>query len=230
MESHLADEPRQVEASSPVAVAPEVDPGQDDLPVTVVDPPPDLGENGFRRAAPGGAAHLRNHAERAREAAAVLHLHERPDPVEADVGPDAADRADVARDELRRPLSGKTDDCDVLGQAGERVAGKVGRTARHVDPLRSSRGAARCLARLAHGLVGDAARVHDGDVRRLARLDVAVGDQALADLLDVRLGDLAPEEVDRERRHAVVDASPGGKRARFAEAGAGPPAPHLGDS
>jgi hypothetical protein len=51
--------------------------------------------------------------------------------------------------------------------------------------------------------VRDAARVDDGDVG-LERLDVAVGDESLADILRVGLRDLAPEETDGERRHAPI--------------------------
>ena len=51
------------------------------------------------------AAYERDHAEGATEAAAVLHLDERADAIEARVGLDAADRADVARHRVRDLLA-----------------------------------------------------------------------------------------------------------------------------
>ena len=68
------------------------------------DAAPDLAEDGVGAAAAGGAAHERDHAERARERAAVLDLDERADAVEPGVGLDAGDRADVAGDRLDRLL------------------------------------------------------------------------------------------------------------------------------
>jgi hypothetical protein len=66
-----------------------------------------------------------------------------------------------------------------------------------------ARGAGGGLARLRHGLVRDAARVHDGDVaaRGAVDLDVPVGDQRLAHRLRVGVGDLAAEEADGEGGH-----------------------------
>src|SRR5262245_3083242 len=73
----LADKPRQVVAGRPAAIATEVDAGEHDLAVALADAPPDLTEYRFGRPAARSAAHLRNDTEGAREAAAVLHLHER---------------------------------------------------------------------------------------------------------------------------------------------------------
>ena len=83
-----------------VAEATEVDAGEDDLAVPLRDAPADLAEHRVGAAAPGGAADERNHAERARERAAVLDLDECPHPVEPRVRLHAADRAHVAGDRL----------------------------------------------------------------------------------------------------------------------------------
>src|SRR5438552_11040974 len=80
---HFAHEPRELVPGFAVAVAAEVDPGEDDLTMTLVDAPTDLGEHCCRRAAPRGSADERDDTEVAREAAAVLDLHECPHPVEA---------------------------------------------------------------------------------------------------------------------------------------------------
>ena len=105
-------------------------------------------EHRLGAAAPRGAAHERDHAEVAREAAAVLHLDERAHAVEPSVRLDAADRADVAGDERRRLLAPPRDDDDVLGQPGERVAGEVRAAAGDVDAPMRARGARRRLAGL----------------------------------------------------------------------------------
>src|SRR5947208_2515106 len=58
------------------------------------------------------------------------------------------------------------------------------------------------MPRFAHRLMRDAARIDDCDVS-LARLEVTVGDQPLADRLSVRLRHLAAEKSDREARHGA---------------------------
>jgi hypothetical protein len=58
------------------------------------------------------------------------------------------------------------------------------------------------LARLGDGLVRDAARVEDRDLRVARALLVTVGEQALADLAGVRMRDLAAEEADGKRGHS----------------------------
>ena len=184
----------------------------------LVDSSADLAQNRLRRPASRSPANLRDDAEVAGEAAAVLDLNERADPIEADVGPDAADRPDVPRDEVRRPLAGEPHDADVVRKPGERVAGQVRAAARHVDEPRPAGGPTRRLPRLPHRLVGHAAGVDDRDVRVGARLEVAVRSQPLADLLGVGLRDLAAEELDGEGRHQGADASP---RGRAGPAGSG---------
>src|SRR6266700_4979150 len=91
-----AHEPRQLVAGRAVAVATEVDAGEDDLAVPLLDAAADLVEHGCRRAAPGSAADERNDAEVAGEAAAVLDLHKCPHPIETRVRLNAPERADVA--------------------------------------------------------------------------------------------------------------------------------------
>src|SRR5581483_10356602 len=119
--SGLAEEAREPVAGLPIPVAAEVDPRQDDLAVALRDPAPDLGEHGFRAARAGGAADERDDAEAAREAAAVLHLDEGADAVEARLRLHAGDRPDGPGDGLRRLLAAARDDYHVVRQAGEGV-------------------------------------------------------------------------------------------------------------
>ncbi len=198
----LAHEPRQVVAGRPVAVAAEVDAGEHDLAMPLIHAAGDLGEYRVRTAAARRAADERDHAEVAREAATVLHLDERAHPVEARVRLDATDRADVAGDEGRCFLAAARDDDDVVRQPCEGVGGEVGTATGDVDALVRARRARRLLARLGNGLVRDAARVDDRDVRPVVELHVAVGEQALAHVVRVDVRDLAAQEVDRERGHS----------------------------
>ena len=133
----LAHEPRQVVAGVAVAEAAEVDPGEDDLAVALLDAAADLAEHRVGAPAARRAAHERDHAEVAGERAAVLDLHERANAVEPRVGLDAADRADVAGDERRRLLGAPRDDGDVRRQARERVPREVRGAAGHVDARRA---------------------------------------------------------------------------------------------
>ena len=149
------------------------------------------------RAAARGAAHERDHAEVAREAAAVLHLDERAHAVEPRVGLDAADRADVAGDERRRLLAALRDDDDVLGQAGERVRGEVRAAARDVDAAVRPRGPRGLPCATSRRLVRDAAGVDDGDVG-------------------------APRRARRARRRAAARARRARRRARPCSRGSGP--------
>src|ERR1043166_6109186 len=103
--SRRADEVWQRAARLAVAVAAEVDPRQDDLAVTLADTFPHLAQHGFGGATPGGTANQWNYAERTGKAAAVLHAYERAHAVELRLRLHAADRADVAGDELRRLLA-----------------------------------------------------------------------------------------------------------------------------
>ena len=159
-----ADEARQVVAGVAVAVAAEVDPGQDDLTVALRDPARDLVQHRVRAAAARRAAHERDDAEVARERAAVLHLHERAHAVEPRVRLHAADRADLAGDEGRRLLAPPRDDDDVLGQPGERRAREIGAAARHENLPVRARCARGFLPRLRERLVRHAAGVDDRDV------------------------------------------------------------------
>ena len=197
----LAHEPRQVVARRAVAEAAKVDAGQDDLAVSLLDSAPDLVQNRARAAAARGAAHEWDDAEVARERAAVLDLHERAHAVDPRVGLDAADRADVTRDERRSLLAALRDDGDVLRQAGECVE-QVRAAAGDVDTFVQACGPRCRLAALRDGLVGDAARADHGDVGAGVSLVVAVAEQRLAHLVHVGVADLAAEEVDAERRHA----------------------------
>src|SRR5436189_563540 len=198
----LAHEARKREAGLTVAVAAEVDPGQDDLAVALGDSAPDLAQHGGGAPTARPPAHQRYDAEVAREATAVLHLDERADPLEARLGLDAADRAYVACHDLRRLLARPGDDGDVRRHPCEGVPAQVGAAARHVDALVRAGRARDRVARLPDCLVCHAARVDDRHVG-VFRLDVAVGQQPLAHFLRVRLGDLAPEETDREARHGA---------------------------
>ena len=198
----LADEARQVVARLAVAEAAEVDPGQHDLAVALRDAAADLAEHGVGAAAARRAAHERDHAEVARERAAVLDLHEGAHAVEPGVGLDAADRADVAGDERGRVLAAAGDDRDVRGEARRTPRPQIGRAACQVDAAVRARGPGGRLAALGDRLVRDAAGADHGDVcvragaGRARAVLVAVGKQPLADLLDVRMGDLAAEKVD----------------------------------
>ena len=55
----LADQPREVVACAPIAVAAEVDPGQHDLAMPLCHPPPHLCQHRVRRPAARPPAHLR---------------------------------------------------------------------------------------------------------------------------------------------------------------------------
>jgi hypothetical protein len=198
----LTHEARQRIAGRSVPIAAEIDPGEDDLLVPVRDASLDLAEHGRRGAASRSTANERDHTEVAGEAAAVLDLHEGAHPVETGVRLDAADCAHVPGHEGRCLLARPGDDRDVGGETREGVAGEIRRAAGHVDALVRSRRAHCGLARLSNRLVRDAAGVHDRDLGGVRPvLDVPVREQALADFLCVRVGDLAAEETDRERRH-----------------------------
>src|SRR5207245_2746374 len=149
-----AHEVRQVVPRGTVAEAPEIDARQDDLAVTLRDAAPDLGKNGLGAPAARLPPDERDDTEVARERAAVLDLHEGADAIESRVGLDAADRADVTRDEARRLLARLCNDGDVLG---ERLAAEVRAAPRHVDAAVRPRGAGGRFARLRERLVRDAA-------------------------------------------------------------------------
>ena len=131
----------------------------------------DLFEHGPGAARPGSAAHERDHAEVARERAAVLDLHEGPHAIEAGVGLHAPDRTDVAGDERSRVLAAPRDDDHVRRQPRERLPGRacraaaqVRRAAGQVDAAVCARRARSSLTALRDGLVGDAARTDHRDL------------------------------------------------------------------
>ena len=114
--------------------AAEVDARQHDLAVALLDAAPNLGEDRLRPPAARRAAHLRDHAEIAREAAAVLNLDERAHPVETCIRLDAADRADVTGDEAGVSSLGLATTMTFAGRPREGVAGEVRAAAGDVDP------------------------------------------------------------------------------------------------
>src|SRR6266511_2365746 len=191
-----SDEFGEVEPRFAVAVATEIDPGQDDFTVPLLDPAPKLGEHFARRAAAGTSAHLRDDAE----TAAVLNLDESPHAVEPDARPHAADGSDVASDELRSALTRHRNNGHVRGKPVEGSL-EPRAAARHVDAGRPPGSAPRCLAGLPHSFVSHAAGVDHSDVDGFRRLQVALRREALAQLLRIDMRDLATEEIDAETRH-----------------------------
>ena len=183
----LADEPRERVAGPAVAKAPEVDPGEHDLAVPLRDAAPDLAKHRVGGAASGAAADERDDAEVAREAAAVLDLHERPDPLEPGVVLHAAERAEVGGDRRRRLLAAAPNDDDVRRQAGEVVAFEVRAAAGDVHALVRARRTRGRLARLRERLVRDAAGVHDRDVCIACALHMPLREQPLAHVLRVEV-------------------------------------------
>src|SRR5207247_8749281 len=135
-------------------------------------------------AAARGASDLRDDAERAREAAPVLDLHERAHAIEPDVGLHTAKRAGRLGNVIARTFARERDDLDVRGHAVEALL-EVRRAAGHIYAGRPASCPAHCLPGLAHRFVRDAARIDDGDVDVSACLDVPTGGEALADLLRV---------------------------------------------
>ena len=198
----LADEPRQREAGVAIPEAPEVDPGQDDLAMALTNPLLDLGEHGRGTAAARGTAYERDHAEGAAEAAAVLHLDERTDPIEARVRLHAPDCTHVPCHRFRDLFASPGDDDDVFRKTLHRLVAEVRRTAGHVDPSVRPCRPGSGLAGLRHRLVRDAARVHHRNIRPIGALVVSVRDQPLTQRLSVRVGHLAAEEPDREGGHS----------------------------
>src|SRR6266851_3181930 len=199
----LAHQSRQRITGRAVSVAPEVDAREDDLLVSVCDAPPDLVEHCDRRPTARRAADERDHAEVAREAAAVLELDERAHAVETGISLNAADRTHVPGHEGRRLLARPGDDGYVGRQTRKGVAGEVRRAARDVDARVRARHACSGLARFPDCFVRDATRIDDGNIGTgfWGLLEVTVREQALADFLRIRVGDLAAEKTDRERRH-----------------------------
>ena len=166
-----ADEPRERVARVAVAEAAEVDAREHDLACG-----PARRAAGSRastasaRAAARAAADERDHAEVAREAAAVLDLHERANALEP--------RVVVARSRARRrrrrprPASPRCGGRTTTTLPGRPSSASPPRFAAqpvtYTRPMRA-RGARRRLARLRQRLVRDAARVDDCDVAVAAR-------------------------------------------------------------
>ena len=176
--------------------------------MALLDAAANLCQDGGCSATARRATHERDHTEVAREAAAVLHLDERAHSVEPRIGLDAPDRPDVTGDEARCLLARPGDDRDVRRQTlGRRRPARL--AAQPVTYTRAVR--ARCarrrLTRLAHGLVGHAARVHDRDVTRCGGLGVPVEQESLTDLMRIRVRDLAAQEPDGERRHGSAKST-----------------------
>ena len=198
--ARLADETRQRISGPMVAEAAEIDSGQDDLAVTLLDTSRDLGEHRPRRAAAGRPADERYDAERARERAAVLDLHERAYPVESRTRLYAADRADLTGDGSGHLLA-RTGKHRHVGRDLLEGRSQIRGAPRDVDavvrPCRSGDG----LTRFRDGLVRDAACIHDRDVTSARHLAVAVAEQPLAHRLRVRVRHLAAQEAHGEGRH-----------------------------
>src|SRR6185436_4264064 len=127
--------------------------------VALYDAAPDLREHSLGTPTTAPPSHQRDDAEIAREAAAVLDLHERADSIKARVGVDAADRTDVSGDELRGLLARPRNHDDVRRQARERRSGEARAATRDVDASVRPCGTRGLLARLRDRLVRDAARV-----------------------------------------------------------------------
>ena len=182
-----------------IAVAAEVDAGQNDLAVALGDAPPTSASTACARrlGSRRGRAARRRSCSRS---CTVLDLHERTDAVETHLVVDAADRADVAGDERGRLLRAPGDDDDVGRHVRERVREVRAATGDVDAAVRASR-ARDFLPRLGDGLVGHAARVHDRDLGAARELAMAVGDQALPHGLGVGVRDLAAEEAHVERGH-----------------------------
>src|SRR5207237_9019878 len=122
---------------------------------------------------------------------------------QAGLARNTASRTNAPRHEGRRLLTRPGADGHVGRQTRKGLAGEIRRTARDVDARVCARRACSGLARFPDGFVRDATRVDDGNVGTgsWALLEVTVREQALADFLRIRVGDLAAEKTDRERRH-----------------------------
>ena len=126
-----------------VAKTAQVDPGEHDLVVALRDAAADLVQDGVGRATARTAANKRDHAEGAAEGAAVLDLHEGAHAVQPYVSVDAADRPEIAGDEVGRLLARARHDHDVLGSPAKgrrrdsRAAGDV-----HTPGVRAARATA----------------------------------------------------------------------------------------
>ncbi len=185
-----------------VAVAAEVDPGEHDLLVAVGRAPTDLAEHGAGRPAARAAAHARDHAEGTREAAPILDLDERSNTLPPKARLDTADRASGSARRLAvRRFAPPDDHGDVLGELTERAL-EIGGTARDEDAVR--RGARPAGQPSATSATASCVTQHVLTTATSASPLVSLMPrerEPLADLASIDVRDLAPEKVDRERRH-----------------------------
>ena len=199
--ARLAHKPGERVAVLAVAIAPEVDARKNDLPMSLLHALTNLGQDSVGSAAPGGTTHLRNDAEPAREAAAVLDLDEGSDAVEADRSVRAPSTPTSADTFSAVSSLGAETIADVVGQPGELVTRQVRRAPGHVDPPGAARRAPDGLSRLSHRLMRDTARVHDRHVGLAGGLSVSVRREPLTQCLGIGVRHLAAEELDGEGRH-----------------------------
>ena len=140
----LANEPRQRVTGLAIPEAAEVHAGQDDLAMTLGDATLDLAEHRIGTTTARRPANERDHAERARERAAVLDLHEGASALEPGVGLDAAESR--RRRQRRRSASsslGQRNDRHVRCRAVE-GSSEIRAAPGHVDAaMRSARRARR---------------------------------------------------------------------------------------
>ena len=195
----------------------DVDAGEHQLRVPVLEPPPRVAQDRLARSALGTAARAGDDAERASLVAAVLHLHERARAARGSrvvVARHRRRRAE-ARDDLdRHPVGGPVDDRDP--GAGELVAVQVRGAPGDECARRHARRAVDLLAALALGLQRERAGVDDVHLGGVGLgLGVTGVAERVADEHRIGLADLAPQEAHRERAH---DAAPSKPRASAATA------------
>jgi hypothetical protein len=125
------------------------------------------------------------------------------DAVEPRVGADAADRADVPATASGVSSLLRLTTTTFSGRPAKPSASRLATTAGDVDMSMCPSRSRRCVTRLTHRFVRDAAGIDDRHVGVAATLRVTVGEQALTDLLRVDVRDLAAEKADREGRHGA---------------------------
>ena len=157
-------------------------------------------------------AHQRDHAEAAREGAAVLHLHERADPVarrRRRARPAAAEAGQQVGDRAGRLLRRRRDDVHAIAEVAQPRAGEARGAARDDDVAGAvGERAADRLAGLRDGLGRHRAAVHDVDVTARGALLEAVRREPLAQLAEVGLRDLAAEELPEKVATRAYAACP----------------------
>ena len=169
--------------------------------MALLDARADLAEHGGGAAASRGAADERDHAEAARERAAVLDLDERAHAVEPGRPPG---RSRSPRRRRRRtrpsPRRGCATTVTFAGRPAERV--RPARLAAQPVTIDAADACARrgrrpCGSSRAASFVTQQP-LTIATSAPLCRLDVAVGEQPLADLVRIDVRDLAAEEIDAE--------------------------------